>query len=635
MVGQAKCPVPYIIDLDQCDLEFCVATMAMKGIRQRRAVSAETAADIPISTAEIALPACLRGGGMGRSQSHSWQRLTLAALAGGGIALSAIIAVHFSNMSAEGRRHQLIVEAMTFTDELELYLHGREMITQTVGAVFEPGDLSHPRPLHFIGKKVLALAPEIGVMAWIPQVDNSRVNEVLNALSTAGQPRQLYGPNLEALDVAGVNRLLYPVVDVEPNTDDRKVGLGMEIGLFASRKVAFEQARDEERVIATAPVEPFQPLNTSGYILFSPVFNERGFVGCITFELGVDQLLNGFAHSKRIPMDFRVYDATDPGQLKYLAGVTRLGAIETVNSGARPDAAGTIQHSLSFAGRKIEVLFDPGPDLAQIGVLQALMVGSLGLIFTATLLWSMYFLMRSSRLLTAEVATTNSMRTNLELVNRELVHRVGNLLAVAQGIIRLSYDASLSAAEFKDSILTRLHALHLSVGLINREDWRGVWLYELLQMELAPVADRIDISGRDALLKPKAAQSLSLLFYELMTNSSKHGALAVRGGKVFVEWTIKDTSSGRLFFFQWQEHDHKIAELPTRQGFGTKLLTRLVPGDLSGHATLNYESGWFRYELVAPAACVIERETSAAVSVKAVVPLHVIRRHPEPVELET
>src|SRR5665647_2123024 len=99
------------------------------------------------------------------------------------------------------------------------------------------------------------------------------------------------------------------------------------------------------------------------------------------------------------------------------------------------------------------------------------------------------------------------MKVSLELVNRELVHRVGNLLAIAQGIIRLSYNASLSPLEFRDSILARLHALHQSVGLINREDWTGVWLHELLQTELAPVVDRIDISGRDALLKPKAAHS--------------------------------------------------------------------------------------------------------------------------------
>jgi two-component sensor histidine kinase len=152
-----------------------------------------------------------------------------------------------------------------------------------------------------------------------------------------------------------------------------------------------------------------------------------------------------------------------------------------------------------------------------------------------------------------------------------------------------------------------------------------VWLHELLQTEFAPVADRINVSGRDALLKPLAAQSLSLLFYELMTNSSKHGALSKREGTVTAEWEIKNLDSGRLFWFRWQEHDHGIIKRPTRQGFGTKLLTRLVPGDLSGRATLNFEPGGFRYELEAPVERVVEQETDAAVNVKAVVPLRVAR----------
>jgi two-component sensor histidine kinase len=443
----------------------------------------------------------------------------------------------------------------------------------------------------------------------------------------------LYGPNSETLDVTDNRRVLYPVVDIEPNSVDRKVGLGMDVGLFPSRKAAFEQARDEQRVIATAPAELLQPLNATGYILFSPVYNERGFVGCITFVFRVDQLLNGFVHARRIPMNFRVYDATDPGQLKYLVGITQQGEIETVNSSIRSDGAEAIRQSLDFAGRKMLVQFDPGSDLVQVGMQQALMVGSFGLLLTGMILWGMYYFMRSARRLASEIATSNLMKASLELLNRELIHRVGNLLAVAQGIIRLSYDASLSTLEFRDSILARLHALHQSVGLINREDWKGVWLHELLQTELAPVADRIDISGRDALLKPKAAQSLSLLFYELMTNSSKHGALSKLRGKVTAEWEIKDSDSGRLFCFRWQEHDHGIIKPPTRQGFGTKLLTRLVPGDLSGQATLNFKSGWFRYELEAPVERVVERETNVAVNVKAVVPLRVIGGHSDADEL--
>jgi two-component sensor histidine kinase len=549
-----------------------------------------------------------------------------------GVGLSGILAVHFSNTQIEERRHQLIVEATGFADDLEQYLQSREMIAKTVGTVFEAPALSEPHALGSIGKKVLALTPEIGVIAWIPQVDPSRIHEVLSALSAAGRPPRLYGPNFETLDVTATRRVLYPVVDIEPKSDEHQTGLGLDVGLFSSRKAAFEQARDEQRVIASAPVELFQPFNTTGYILFSPVFSERGFVGCITFVFRVDQLLNGFARGRRIPMNFRVYDATDAGQL--IVGVTRQGEIQTVNTSVRSAGAETVRHTLDFAGRKMLVQFDPGPDLVQVGMQQALMVGSLGLTLTGMVLWGMYYFMRSSRRLASEIATTNSMKVSLELMNRELIHRVGNLLAVAQGVIRLSYDASLSTLEFRDSILTRLHALHQSVGLINREDWKGVWLHELLQTELAPVADRINVSGHDALLKPKAAQSLSLLFYELMTNSSKHGALSTREGKVTAEWEIKDSDSGRLFYFRWQEHDYGIIKPPTRQGFGTKLLTRLVPGDLSGRATLNYESGRFTYELEAPVKRVVEQESNAAVNVKAVVPLRVIGGHSDADELE-
>jgi two-component sensor histidine kinase len=561
---------------------------------------------------------------MGDFQPRLWHRLTLAAVAGGGIALSAILAVHFSNMQIEEKRQQLIVEATGFADDLEEYLQSREMIAKTVGTVFEAPDLSQPGPLRSIGKKVLALTPDIAVMAWIPQVDPSRIHDVLDALSAAGRPPQLYGPNFETLDVTNTRRVLYPVVDVEPKLADNQVGLGMDIGLLPSRKAAFEQARDEQRVIATAPLRLLPPFNTTGYVLYSPVYNERGFVGCINFAFRVDQLLNGFAHGRRIPMNFRVYDATDAGQLKYLGGVTRQGKIDTVNSSVRFDDAEAVRHSVDFAGRKMLVQFDPGPDLVQAGMQHGLLIGFFGLLLTGMILWNMYYLMRSSRRLASEVATTNSMKASLELMNRELVHRVGNLLAVAQGIIQLSYNASLSTVEFRDSIIARLHALYQSVRLINREDWKGVWLHELLETELAPVVDRINVSGRDALLKPKAAQSLSLLFYELMTNSSKHGALSKREGTVTAEWEIKDWDSGRLFCFRWQEHGHGIIKPPTSQGFGTKLLTRLVPGDLSGRATLNYESGWFRYELEAPVERVVEQETNAGVVVKAVSPLGVI-----------
>ena len=54
---------------------------------------------------------------------------------------------------------------------------------------------------------------------------------------------------------------------------------------------------------------------------------------------------------------------------------------------------------------------------------------------------------------------------------------------------------------------------------------------------------------------------------------------------------------------------------------------------LSGRATLNYESGWFKYELEAPVERVVEQESNAAVIVKVVVPLRIVCGHSGAVEL--
>ena len=62
--------------------------------------------------------------------------------------------------------------------------------------------------------------------------------------------------------------MLYPVVDVGIEYPTHQIGLGMDVGLFPSRKAAFEQARDEQRVIATAPAGLFSPVDTPGYVLF-------------------------------------------------------------------------------------------------------------------------------------------------------------------------------------------------------------------------------------------------------------------------------------------------------------------------------------------------------------------------------
>src|ERR1039458_9014554 len=268
---------------------------------------------------------------MGNFQPRFLHRLILAAVAGAGIALSAILAVHFSNMRTEETRYRLVVEATGFADDLEQYLRSREMVATTVGSIFEAPDLLQPRPLRLIGKPVLALTPDISLIAWIPQVDASRIQDLLNGLSSSDRPPRLYGPNSQALEVADTRRTIHPVVDVEPKLGDNQAGLGIDLALFPLRKAAFEKARDEKRTVATAPMQLLPPFNSIGYALYSPIYNGHGFVGCLMFLYRVDQLLTGFVHARRIPMNFRVYDSTDAGQPNYLIALTRHWEIEAAD----------------------------------------------------------------------------------------------------------------------------------------------------------------------------------------------------------------------------------------------------------------------------------------------------------------
>lgn len=562
-----------------------------------------------------------QGGRVSSLPPGFWYGLAFVAVAAVGIGLSVALAVHLSKMEMEARRQQLTVEATTIADDLAQYLRGREEIARTIGVIYKPPDLSQPNPLASIGSKVLALTPEIRVMDWVPQVDPSHLHEALDVIADAGGPRRLWGPGFKLADMTDIRRLVYPVVATEPGGRRHSIGLGMDVALFPARKAAFEQAHEQRRVIATAPGGLLAPSDTPGYVLFSPVYNGHGFVGCLMFVFPVAQLLNGFAHGRAIPMNFRLYDVTGPDRVKYLAGFTQHGEIKVAHSWTQSQEPDAIPRVMDFAGRKMLALFEPGPALARAGMQRALVVGLSGLLVTGMVLLGMAYFVQSSRRLAREMAATNSVKVSLELVNRELGHRVGNLLAVAQALVWLTYEASLTTDEFRDAILARLHALHKSVGLINREDWKGVSLRELSQAEFAPVADRIAVSGDDVLLKSRAAQSLSLLFYELMTNSSKYGALSKRDGTVTAEWKItKDPDSGGLFCFRWRERGGGSVDRPAHEGFGTRLLTRLVPSDLSGRAALNFEPDGFSYELEASAERLMERQGKAAMKMQAVAP---------------
>jgi two-component sensor histidine kinase len=170
----------------------------------------------------------------------------------------------------------------------------------------------------------------------------------------------------------------------------------------------------------------------------------------------------------------------------------------------------------------------------------------------------------------------------------ELQHRANNLLAVIQSIAQ----RSLAGDQGKKAFEARLQALARANRALVRSNWGGVDLNQLVRSELEVFSQRAAIAGVSVLLSPQHAQNFALALHELATNSAKYGALSGTKGNVRVSWTIEPDQSGSVLKFRWQESGGPPVSPPTRQGFGSQLLTGIF-----SDVTLEYPVGGLRCEI--------------------------------------
>jgi two-component sensor histidine kinase len=69
-----------------------------------------------------------------------------------------------------------------------------------------------------------------------------------------------------------------------------------------------------------------------------------------------------------------------------------------------------------------------------------------------------------------------------------------------------------------------------------------------------------------------------MIFHELATNASKHGALSSASGRVEVLWDFLSDGADRRLAVQWSERNGPQARLPKRKGFGLRFIKRVLTG---------------------------------------------------------
>jgi two-component sensor histidine kinase len=199
---------------------------------------------------------------------------------------------------------------------------------------------------------------------------------------------------------------------------------------------------------------------------------------------------------------------------------------------------------------------------------------------------------------------TDHVRTenHLRLVNDELKHRVKNTLAMVSAIA----GQTLRGSEYDTVLETftdRLSAFATAHDILTANAWATAATSDVVESALRPYRTgrgRFFIAGPNIILGSKQALSLSLALHELATNAMKYGSMSNENGTVHISWSRTESVDGPLFRFLWHEQHGPKVEPPSKQGFGSRLIERVLRADFGGTIVAHYETAGLKFELTAP-----------------------------------
>ena len=177
---------------------------------------------------------------------------------------------------------------------------------------------------------------------------------------------------------------------------------------------------------------------------------------------------------------------------------------------------------------------------------------------------------------------------------REVNHRSMNMLAVVEGIVRLSRaddpKVYARAVQLRVQALARVHAV------LAQRGWREVPLMQLIlaQVELFD-ARRIALAGPDVFLDGRIGQPLAMVLHELLSNAARHGALSRASGSVQLLWR---NDKGLELFWCERGGPPPLAERPS--GFGAAMIAATIRRQLKGRLRRSWDTQGLSVHLTIP-----------------------------------
>ena len=480
-------------------------------------------------------------------------------------------------------------------------LSEREVLARVSAGTFRPSTAISSTALQPLRSSIYVFKTNFVVTGWIAHLMPSDFPLAEAELKKAGfQNPHIRNFNDTPLDAALAAKGVDVLMDVEPQDDHTLKLPGRAYNLHPVIGPTLAKAAETGEPEASDPLSLSPIGGPLGVVLVVPVLNQdtKVPVGFITTSYRLSLMLGNddlslFSVALRDPR-------SNGGELALN------GDGEVVTAAVRPEENRPEVRKILFGGRQWALDYYPRTYTMQRALNHALVAGLIGLAITVVLCSLFGYVSYNNVRLSREIQTRIGFERRLTAVIDELNHRVKNILAVIQSIVTRTLRHGSDIDTARELLIGRIHAMSNVVTLLSDSQWQGVKLKGLFDSRAIPHGDRIALDGPDITVSARAAQSLSLLFFELASHSDEGLSLVGKHPHIVANWTISGEEPHTIFKFHWEEFNTSVATRRPESDFGIVLLDRVAPEALGGTSKRYFTDVSYVYELTAPMATVVD-----------------------------
>jgi two-component sensor histidine kinase len=527
------------------------------------------------------------------------------------IGFIALIGVLLSGFAAyRVHEQELAIDGIALSRAIDVHaslvqdrLTERELLARVASGLFRAPSVVKANMLQPLRSAIYAFKTDFVTAFWIARLQPADLAAAQAELKSAG----FTNPTIrdfedKPLDIKAIDKPLDVLMDLEPRSADTLSYPGRAYDRHSVIGPMLVQAAASGKPVASNPIPLLRKDGPIGLVLASPVLKEGTSepAGFITFSYELSPLM--LTNDDRALFSVVLKDPDDASD-EYVASDQGAISLRAVKVGDPPPS---VVRTVTFGGRDWSLGYYGKNNAVHCAQQTAIIVAAIGIALTGIVCGLFGYVAYNNLRLSREIQVRIGFERRLTAVIDELNHRVKNILAVIQSIVTrtLRHGADMDVA--RELLIGRIHAMSNVVTLLSESQWQGVKLRGLFESRAIPHADRIAVNGPDIAVSARAAQSLSLLFFELASHSDEGLSLVGKHPHITAKWEVAGEEPDQTFHFRWEEFNTSAATRREDSDFGLILLDRVAPEALGGTAKRYFTDVSYVYELTAPMATVVD-----------------------------